>query len=85
MSESGGFVGTVLGAGAGGVLIGAVGTIIVALINQQAPLAALVDARIRVLIEGYEKRIDELKDEIIRLEGKVEELTRELHTARGGR
>lgn len=71
MSESGGFIGTVLGAGAGGVLIGAVGTIIVALINRQAPMAALVDQRIRALLEAYEKQNESLREEIARLEKKV--------------
>jgi hypothetical protein len=33
------------------------GTVIVALINRQPPMVALIDARIRTLIEGYEKHI----------------------------
>jgi hypothetical protein len=61
-------------AGIGG-LIGVIGTIIVALVNKQPPMAALIDARIRLLIEKYEYRIAELED-------RVEDLTQELHLAR---
>ena len=38
-------------------------------------MAALVDARIRMLIEGYEKRIADLQNEIRKLETKVDALT----------
>jgi hypothetical protein len=83
--ESSGVLGTVLGAGGLGALIGVVGTILTALINRQPPLAALVDARIRVLIEGYERRISELQREIDKLEAKVDALTKALDAARSRR
>lgn len=79
-SEGGSWV--VLVAGMIGTVIGVVGTIVTALINRQPPMAALVDARIRVLIESYEGRISELQDEVVRLEGKVDALTRALQQAK---
>lgn len=72
-------------AGVLGAVIGVVGTILAALINRQPPLAALVDARIRVLIESYEGRICELQQEVLRLEAKVDALTNALHHARSFR
>ncbi len=77
-----GSVGQLLGAGSLGAIIGAVAIIVVALIKRQPPMAALIDARIRLLIEGYEKRIAELKDEIDDLETKVGVLTHQLESAR---
>lgn len=62
--------------GIGGMIIGVVATIIVALINRQPPMAALVDARIKLLIGEYEKRIADLQVE-------VAELRRELDAVRG--
>jgi hypothetical protein len=50
-----------------GGVIGVIGTIFTALINRQHPMAALVEARIKMLIEGYEHRINELQVEIVRL------------------
>lgn len=85
MSDSNGVLGTVLGAGGLGALIGVVGTILTALINRQPPLAAIVDARIRVLIEGYERRIEQLEREISKLETKVGALTKALDEARSQR
>jgi hypothetical protein len=77
-----GSLGQLLGAGSLGAIIGAVAIIVVALIKRQPPMAALIDARIRLLIEGYEKRIAELKDEIDDLEAKVGVLTHQLEAAR---
>jgi len=37
-------------------------------------MAALVDSRIRMLIDGYERRIADLQEEIQRLEAKVDAL-----------
>jgi hypothetical protein len=71
-------LGTAVGAGGLGALIGIVGTILTALINRQAPLAAIVDARIRVLIDGYERRIEQLEHKVTKLETEVELLTRAL-------
>lgn len=82
LPEWNGIFGTLLGAGGLGALIGVVGTIVTALINRQPPLAAVVDARIRVLIEGYERRVTELQQEVARLEAKVDALTRALAAAR---
>jgi DNA anti-recombination protein RmuC len=45
-------------------------------------MAALVDARIRLLIDGYELRIADLQDEIWRLESKVDALTNALEEKR---
>lgn len=71
-------------AGLGGA-VGVVGTILTALINRQHPMAALVDARIRMLIDGYECRIDELRAEIAKLEQKLDALTLELEQSRATR
>lgn len=73
---------TALGAGVFGAVIGIVGTVATALINRQPPMAALVDARIRVLIESYESRISELQDEVVKLEAKVDALTKALKQAK---
>jgi hypothetical protein len=67
-----------------GAAVGIIGTIFTALINKQHPMAALVDARIRLLIEGYERRINELQSEIAMLELKVDALTKELERSRTG-
>ncbi len=67
--------------GSAGAVLGILGTVIVALINRQPPMAALIDARIRTLIEGYEKHISDLQAEIRKLEAKVDGLTRSLEEA----
>jgi peptidoglycan hydrolase CwlO-like protein len=58
--------------GLSGTFIGAVSTIVVALINRQPMLAAAVDARIAVLIETYERTIGELRTEVVQLEKKID-------------
>jgi septal ring factor EnvC (AmiA/AmiB activator) len=58
-------------AGLFGTLIGSIATIIAAVIGQPT-LAAVVDARISVLMEIYERTIDELRAEIVRLEEKID-------------
>ncbi len=63
---------SMIAAGLCGTLIGASATILSALINRQPGLAAIVDARIRVLLETYEKTIGELRSEIGKLEGKID-------------
>jgi hypothetical protein len=73
---------TTFGAGIAGAVVGVVGTVVTALINRQAPLAALVDARIRVLIESYECRIVELQQEVCKLEAKVDALTKALQQSK---
>lgn len=70
------------GAGVFGAAIGVAGTVVTALINRQPPMAALVDARIRVLIESYESRISELQQEVLKLEAKVDALTKALQQAK---
>jgi peptidoglycan hydrolase CwlO-like protein len=59
-------------AGLFGTLVGAMATVFAALINRKPSLAAVIDARIRVLIETYEKTIAELRGEIGNLEGKID-------------
>jgi hypothetical protein len=76
-----GSIWSTLGAGGLGALIGVLGTIFTAMINRQAPMAALVDARIRMLIEGYESRINDLQEEIAKLESKIDALTLALNEA----
>jgi outer membrane murein-binding lipoprotein Lpp len=73
---------TMLVAGTLGTLLGVAGTVLAALINRQPPMAALVDARIRVLIESYESRIGELQAEVVKLEAKVDALTKALQGAK---
>ncbi len=77
-----GSVGQLLGAGSLGAILGSLAIIIAALIKRQSPMAALIDARIRTLIEGYEKRINDLQQEIEKLECKVDTLTKALDEAR---
>jgi peptidoglycan hydrolase CwlO-like protein len=59
-------------AGLCGALLGASATLMSALINRKPALAAIVDARIRVLLETYEKTIGELRGEIGKFEGKID-------------
>ncbi len=68
--------------GIGGLVVGSIGTALGHLFNSRASMAALVDARIRMLIDGYERRIVDLQDEIRRLEGKVDALTATLDEER---
>ena len=65
-----------------GAIVGAIGTTLGQLFRSRASMAALVDARIRMLIGGYERRIAGLQDEIRRLEGKVDALTSALEEER---
>ena len=81
MSADTGNLGTAAIAGIGAI-VGIIGTILTALINKQHPMAALVDARMRLLIEGYERKINELQAEIAVLELKVDALTKELQRSR---
>jgi septal ring factor EnvC (AmiA/AmiB activator) len=55
-----------------GTAIGALATVLSAFINRRPALAAVVDTRIRVLIEAYERTIGELRGEIGRLEAKID-------------
>jgi peptidoglycan hydrolase CwlO-like protein len=59
-------------AGLFGTLVAAIATIFAALINRKPSLAAVIDARIRVLIETYEKTIAELRSEVGKLESKID-------------
>jgi hypothetical protein len=67
-----------LSAGVVGALIGAIATIVAAMISRQPTLTAVVDDRIRVLFDIYERTIKELRGEIAQLECKVDFLTTEL-------
>jgi peptidoglycan hydrolase CwlO-like protein len=71
-----------LSAGVVGALIGAVATIVAAVITRQPSLTAVVDDRIRVLLEHYERTIKELRGEIAQLESKVDYLSAELNKVR---
>ena len=85
MATSDGDIWGSLGSGLLGAALGVVGTVIVALINRQPPMAVLIDARIRTLIEGYDKHVSDLQLEIQKLEAKVDALTKALEEARAER
>jgi hypothetical protein len=67
--------------GLGGIF-GSISTIVVTLLRHRGSMASLIDARIRILIESYEKRIAAMQDEIVKLEEKVDALTAALEDAR---
>ena len=69
-------------AGLCGALIGVGGTIFTAFINRKPGLAAVVDTRIRVLIEAYERTIGELRMEVGKLETKIDIYERTIHELR---
>ncbi len=71
-----------LSAGVVGAMIGAVATVVAAMISRQPTLTAVVDDRIRVLLEHYERTIRELRGEIAQLESKVDVLSAELNKVR---
>ena len=62
----------------GGAIFGVIGTLIGHLFRSRASMAALVDSRIRILIDGYERRIVDLRTEIKSLEGKIDDLSSRL-------
>ncbi len=74
-----------LGAGGVGALIGAAATIIAAVISRQPTLTAVVDDRIRVILDIYETTIRDLRAEVAQLESKVDFLTAELQKVRSVR
>ena len=80
MTDGNGDIWTTLGAGGLGAVIGVIGTVSAALINNKPPMAAMIDARIRLLIEGYERRINDLQREIRKLEQKIDALTAALES-----
>ncbi len=59
----------------GGVIAGAVFTAVGNLFQSRASMAALVDARIKLIIETYEHRIEELQDKVSELQDKVNAMT----------
>lgn len=67
--------------GLGGI-VGSISTVVISLIRHRGSMARLIDARIRILIESYEKRIAGLQQEIAKLEQKVDALTAALDEAR---
>lgn len=88
VSEQGDFWPHLLSGGVGTAL-GVVGTIVLAFVNRQPAMSALVDARIKMLIESYEARaqvydereaayeaeIAGLRQRIRSLEDKIDRLT----------
>ena len=69
-------------AGIAGALIGSLGTAIGHLFKSRASMSALVDSRIRLLLDADGKRIEELQGEIKRLEKKIDILTDQLEDSR---
>ena len=67
-----------IGSGGVGAVIGVIGTIVVAVINQRSPMAALIDSRIRSVFEEKDKIIKHLQDEVERLEQKSDGLERKV-------
>jgi hypothetical protein len=67
--------------GLGGIF-GSISTVIIALVRYRGSMSSLIDARIRILIESYEKRIVDLQDEIVKLQQKIDTLTGALEAAR---
>jgi hypothetical protein len=59
-------------AGLFGTLAGAIATILSALINRQPTLAAVLDSRIAIVMQIYERTIGELRTEICRLQEKID-------------
>lgn len=57
--------------GLGGVF-GSISTVVVALVRHRGSMSSLIDSRIKILIDGYEKRIAELQLEISKLEQKLD-------------
>lgn len=51
---------------------------VVALVNRSPALQSLVEARLRTLIDGYEKRIDDLTKEVAMLRAEVISLRKAL-------
>jgi hypothetical protein len=71
-----------LSAGISGALIGAAATITAALITRQPTLTDVIDGRIKVLLETYERTIRDLRAEVGLLEDKVDYLSTELKKVR---
>ncbi|MEJ0096067.1 MAG: hypothetical protein WDN46_22440 [Methylocella sp.] len=85
-------LGQLLGAGS----IGAIAIIVVALIKRQPPMAVLIDARMKILIDSYQKHIDacekiitgymeqvdDLKHQVDELAATIDRLSKELDKAR---
>ena len=69
-------------AGLFGTLIGSIATIIAAMISRQPTLATVIDARMAVLMQIYEKTIGELRAEIGMLEEKIDVYERTIHDLR---
>jgi hypothetical protein len=59
-------------AGLFGTLAGAIATILSAFINRQPTLAAVLDSRIAIVMQIYERTIGELRTEICRLQEKID-------------
>ncbi len=64
-----------------GAVLGCVGTVIGHIIRSRASMSAMVDSRIKLLIDEDRNRIEELQAEIKRLEDKIDFLTGQLEDA----
>ena len=65
-------------------VVTAFGGFVVALVNRSPALQGLVDSRLRTLIDGYEKRIDDLTHEVATLRAEVISLRHALDDSRDG-
>ncbi|MEJ0093420.1 MAG: hypothetical protein WDN46_08275 [Methylocella sp.] len=91
-----GSLGQLLGAGSIGAVVGAIAIVVVALIKRQPPMAVLIDARMKILIDSYQKHIDacekiitgymeqvdDLKHQVDELAATIDRLNNELDKAR---
>jgi hypothetical protein len=73
--DAGGWV-TVAGAVGGvlGAMLMGVANVIAAWLGKSPAFAAVIERQLETLIKGYESRIKDLEDEIVRLRKKVAEL-----------
>ena len=64
-----------------GAAIGGLGAAIAAALGRKPSMAAAVDEKIKILIEAYDRHIEELKAHIEKLEAKIDALQSELTEA----
>jgi cell division protein FtsB len=62
--------------------LGTLGGFIIALVNRTPALQSAIDQRLQTLIEGYEKRIVDLTEEVHSLREEVKSLRQALDVAR---
>lgn len=63
-------------------VLGTLGGFIIALVNRTPSLQSAIDQRLQMLIEGYEKRIVDLTEEVHSLRDEVKSLRHALDAAR---